>query len=101
MQDKTDSPLEFSKRVNAGKRTYFFDIKSSRSGDYYIVLTESKKRTTDSGSVFEKHKIFLYKEDVNKFVSAFEEVVSHLKENMLPDFDFDKASSEYEDVDVD
>ncbi len=76
----------YSKRVPAGKRTYFFDVKSTRSGeDYFITITESKR--VDE-SHYEKHKIFLYKEDFGKFVSAMHEVVRHIKTECLPDFDF-------------
>ena len=75
-----------SKRVPAGKRTYFFDVKSTRSGeDFFITITESK-RVGDGR--YEKHKIFLYKEDFGKFVSALHEVVSHIKEELLPEYDF-------------
>lgn len=74
----------FSKRVKAGKRTYFFDVKSTRSGeDFFITITESKRVSEDR---YEKHKIFLYKEDFGKFFRAFHEVVEHIRERM-PDAD--------------
>lgn len=69
----------FSKRIRAGKRTYFFDVKSTRSGDYYVTITESKKRLEDG--VFVKHKIFLYKEDFEKFNEGLTEVLSFVKSN--------------------
>ncbi len=69
----------FSKRVRAGKRTYFFDVKATRSGDYYITVTESKKRLEDG--VFIKHKIFLYKEDFEKFAEGMKDAVDFIKEN--------------------
>jgi hypothetical protein len=70
----------FSKVVRAGKRTYFFDVKSTRGNDYYITITESKKRFGDDGKFsFEKHKIFLYKEDFEKFAEGFKEVVDFIK----------------------
>jgi len=76
----------YSKRVLAGKRTYFFDVKSTRSGeDYFITITESKRVGERR---YEKHKIFLYKEDFGKFVSAMHEVVGHIKEDLLPDYEF-------------
>ena len=76
----------YSKRVPAGRRTYFFDVKSTRSGDdFFITITESKR--VDEGR-YEKHKIFLYKEDFGKFISALHEVVSHIKVEHLPDYDF-------------
>jgi len=69
----------FSKKVRAGKRTYFFDVKSTRSNDYYVTVTESKKRLEDG--VFVKHKIFLYKEDFEKFTEGLKEVVDYIKTN--------------------
>src|SRR5476649_2283885 len=70
----------FSKAVRAGKRTYFFDVKSTRGNDYYITITESKKRFGDDGKFsFEKHKIFLYKEDFEKFAEGFKEVIDYIK----------------------
>ncbi|UII26629.1 PUR family DNA/RNA-binding protein [Fulvivirga maritima] len=78
----------FSERVRAGKRTYFFDVKATRSNDYYLTITESKRRYKDDGFTYEKHKIFLYKEDFNKFVDALNNTVNHVKEELLPDVDF-------------
>ncbi len=78
----------FSERVRAGKRTYFFDVKATRSNDYYLTITESKRRYKDDGFTYEKHKIFLYKEDFNKFVDALHSTVNHVKEELLPDVDF-------------
>ncbi len=76
----------YSRRVPAGKRTYFFDVKTTRSGeDYFLTITESKR--VGDGS-WEKHKIFLYKEDFGKFVSALHEAVHHVQEHCLPDFEF-------------
>ena len=82
----------FSKRVRAGKRTYFFDVKSTRANDYYLILTESKKGFDDGQYV--KHKIFLYKEDFFKFVNALNEAVDHVKNDLLPDFDFEQFENE-------
>jgi len=66
----------YSKSVRAGKRTYFFDVKSTRSGDHYLTITESKKKFDQDGDFhFEKHKIFLYKEDFDKFKDGFIEVI--------------------------
>ena len=71
----------YSKSVRAGKRTYFFDVKSTRGGDYYLTITESKKRFQQDGSFhFEKHKLFLYKEDFEKFNDGFADVVSKIQE---------------------
>lgn len=77
--ENKDREEVFSKKVRAGKRTYFFDVKSTRSGDYYITVTESKKRMEDG--VFVKHKIFLYKEDFEKFREGLNETVDYIKAN--------------------
>jgi hypothetical protein len=75
----------FSKRVPAGRRTYFFDVKRTRSGDdYFITITESKR----NGERYEKHKLFLYKEDFGKFAAALHEAIDHVRDNYLPDYDF-------------
>lgn len=101
MEDHRGNDREeiFSKRVKAGKRTYFFDVKSTKSNDYYLTITESKRRMKDDSFVFEKHKIFLYKEDFGKFIEALQDSVDHVKNELLPDFDFsqyDKEESENE-----
>ena len=90
MEDNKDNgKVEiYSQRVRAGKRTYFFDVKSTRSNDYYLTITESKRRYKDDGYYYEKHKIFLYKEDFNKFVEALNVTVDHVKTELLPDVDF-------------
>ena len=76
----TDREEIFSKAVRAGKRTYFFDVKSTRGNDYYLTITESKKRFGDDGKFFyEKHKLFLYKEDFEKFAEGLTEVIAHIK----------------------
>lgn len=70
-----------SKAVRAGKRTYFFDVKATRRNDYYLTITESKKRFNRDGKFFyEKHKLFLYKEDFEKFAEALKEVVEFIRE---------------------
>ncbi len=70
----------YSKAVRAGKRTYFFDVKATRNNDYYLTITESKKKFDNDGhSSFEKHKIFLYKEDFEKFSEGLEEIVEYIK----------------------
>ena len=69
----------FTKVVRAGKRTYFFDVKATRKDDYYLTITESKKRLGKEGKVFyEKHKIFLYKEDFEKFTEGLKDAVSYI-----------------------
>lgn len=70
----------FSKAVRAGKRTYFFDVKATKRNDYFLTITESKKRFQKDGRFFfEKHKIFLYKEDFDKFADGFTEVIDYIK----------------------
>ena len=85
----------FSKRIRAGKRTYFFDVKTTRANDYYLTITESKRKYKEDGFSYEKHKIFLYKEDFNKFVSALNESVDHIKTELMPEFDFSQFDREY------
>jgi Protein of unknown function (DUF3276) len=78
----------YSKRIRAGKRrTYFFDVRSTRNNDYYLTITESRKRFNDDG--YDRHKIFLYKEDFNKFIKALNEAADYVKTELMPDFDFD------------
>lgn len=80
----------YSQRVRAGKRTYFFDVKATRANDYYLTITESRRRYKDDGFFYEKHKIFLYKEDFNKFTTALQETVGHVKEELMPEYDFNQ-----------
>lgn len=76
----------YSKAVRAGKRTYFFDVKSTRRDEMYMTVTESKKMFDRDGRYhFEKHKIFLYREDFEKFVEGLNEVVQYIKENSPAD----------------
>ena len=78
----------YSKRIRAGKRrTYFFDVRATRGNDYYITITESRKKFNENG--YDRHKIFLYKEDFNKFLKALTEAVDYVKTELMPDFDFD------------
>ena len=74
----------FTRVVRAGKRTYFFDVKATRKDDYYLTITESKKRLGKEGKVFyEKHKIFLYKEDFDKFTEGLHDAVSYIDNNNI------------------
>ena len=88
----------FSKVVKAGKRTYFFDIKGTRSNDFYLTITESKKHFDDSGRAsYEKHKMFLYPEDFEKYGNAFHEVVDLIEKrrrNEITDEDFERLRQE-------
>jgi hypothetical protein len=73
----------FSKPVRAGKRTYFFDVKATKNNDYYLTITESKRRVDKDGRfVYDKHKIFLYKEDFEKFSQGLEEVIQYIRERV-------------------
>jgi len=77
--EKTGKEEIFTKVVRAGKRTYFFDVKATRREDYYLTITESKKRIGKEGKVFyEKHKIFLYKEDFDKFTDGLRDAVEYI-----------------------
>jgi len=93
----------FSKSVRAGKRTYFFDVKSTKGKDLYLTITESKKRFNDEGKFFfEKHKLFLYKEDFDKFEEGFREAlaaISKLKESgEYPDLKSDNFNDKNEEL---
>lgn len=84
----------YSKRIRAGKRrTYFFDVRATRGNDYFLTITESRKRFDDNG--YDRHKIFLYKEDFNKFIKALGEAIDYVKTDLMPDFDFDAFNHEY------
>ena len=86
--ENNDKKMEsiYSKRIRAGKRrTYFFDVRATRGNDYYLTITESRKRFDDNG--YDRHKIFLYKEDFNKFIKALGEAVDYVKTELMPDFD--------------
>jgi Protein of unknown function (DUF3276) len=87
----------YSKKVRAGKRrTYFFDVRRTRGEDFYLTLTESTKRIQGG---YERHKIFLYKEDFNRFVQSLEETVEYIKTELMPQYDYDefaRRQDEYE-----
>ena len=101
MENET-SPRKFesvySTKVRAGKRrTYFFDVRQTKGEDYYVTLTERTKKFNSDG--YERHKISLYKEDFNRFVSSLEEVINHVKNELMPDYDYDeftKRQAEWE-----
>jgi hypothetical protein len=100
---KTDSKFNqeiHTEIVRAGKRTYFFDVKSTRNDEYYLTITESKKRFTDQGKFhFEKHKIFLYKEDFTKFADSLQAVVDYIREKQ-PEQEQDYVEAEKIEVEV-
>ncbi len=87
-RDNRNNESLYSKRIKAGKRrTYFFDVRATRGNDYFITITESKKRFDDNG--YDRHKMFLYKEDFNKFLAGLTETIGYVKTDLMPDFDFD------------
>jgi hypothetical protein len=97
--EHTDKKMDsvYSKRIKAGKRrTYFFDVRSTRGNDYFLTITESRKRFNEDG--YDRHKIFLYKEDFNKFLKGLNEAVDYVKTELMPDFDFDAFN--HEDVEA-
>lgn len=99
----------YSRRVRAGKRTYFIDVRATRGDDYYLTITESKKRFRNGAYVYEKHKIFLYKEDFAKFSEALQEAIEHIKRDLMPDVDFSRfeknddylLEEDYDDLEAD
>lgn len=92
----------YSKVIRAGKRTYFFDVKSTRNNEYYLTITESKKKIFDNGSFrYEKHKLFLYPEDFEKFTESLEDVISFIHENQPEVSQSEEVVSEPEEVTVD
>lgn len=86
----------FSKRIKAGKRrTYFFDVRATRGNDYFITITESKKRFEDGG--YDRHKMFLYKEDFNKFLAGLTDTINYVKTDLMPNFDFDAFNHDHDE----
>ncbi|HEY5371540.1 MAG TPA: DUF3276 family protein [Hanamia sp.] len=93
--ENNDKKMEsvYSQRVRAGKRrTYFFDVRETRGNDYYLTITESRKKFNEDG--YDRHKIFLYKEDFNKFLKGMTEAIDYVKTELMPDFDFDVFNHE-------
>ena len=88
MWDKQNE-FVFSKRIRAGRRTYFIDVKSTRKEDYFITITESTRKGNAEAPVI-KQKIFLYKEDFNKFERGLLEAIDYIKHELMPDYDFEK-----------
>ncbi|MCB0617299.1 MAG: DUF3276 family protein [Saprospiraceae bacterium] len=86
----------YSNKVKAGKRrTYFFDVRKTKGDDYYLTLTESTKRFNGDG--YERHKIFLYKEDFNRFISSLEDAINYVKQELMPDYDYDEFTRRQEE----
>ena len=93
--EQNDKRIEsvYSSKIRAGKRrTYFFDVRATRGNDYFLTITESRKRFDNNG--YDRHKIFLYKEDFNKFLKAVNEAVDFVKTELMPDFDFNAFNHE-------
>ena len=88
--EHNDKKMEsvYSKRIRAGKRrTYFFDVRATKGNDYFLTITESRKRFDDHG--YDRHKIFVYKEDFNKFFRALGEAIDFVKTDLMPNYNFD------------
>lgn len=98
MKDNRRNDSVFSRKLRAGKkRTYFFDVRQTRGNDYYVTLTESTRKF--HGDRVERHKIFLYKEDFNRFQELLNEAIEHVKNDLMPNFDyeeFDRRQEEWE-----
>ena len=87
----------FSKTMRAGRRTYFFDVRSTKAGDYYLTLTESKKFTNDDGSYhYKKHKIYLYKEDFSEFSSNLSEMTDYIIKEKGEEVISDRHQKDYQ-----
>jgi len=85
----------YSRKLKAGKRrTYFFDVRETRGNDFYVTVTETRKKFNAEG--FERQKIFIYKEDFNKFTDVLAQAIQHVKTELMPDFDFDHYNHEDE-----
>ncbi len=86
----------FSRKVRAGRRrTYFFDVRKTKGEDFYLTLTESTRRFNGDG--YERHKIFLYKEDFNRFLACLEETVDYVKSELMPEYDYDEFTRRHEE----
>ncbi len=89
----------YSRKVRAGKRrTYFFDVRRTKGDDFYLTLTESTKKFNGDG--YERHKLFLYKEDFNRFLASLEDVINHVKTELMPDYDYDEYTRRHEEYEA-
>ncbi len=94
-RDKRNESV-YSRKVKAGKRrTYFFDVRQTRGNEYFVTITESTKRFEDDGYI--RHKIFLYKEDFNRFVENLNDVVDHIKTELMPEYNYDEFARRYDE----
>jgi hypothetical protein len=88
----------YSRKVKAGKRrTYFFDVRQTKGSDYFVTITESTRRFEDEGYI--RHKIFLYKEDFNRFIENLTDVVEHVKTELMPEYDYEEYARRYDEED--
>lgn len=89
----------YSKVIRAGRRrTYFFDVRSTKNEEYYLTVTESKRKFDSDG--YERHKVHVYKEDFHKFINAIEDVVGHIK-TLMPDYDYDEFTRPVQTIEYD
>ena len=96
MEKDRQQDIVDSNKMRAGKRrTYFFDIRKTKGEDFYVSITESTKKFNGDG--FERHKIFIYKEDFNRFVQSLQDTVNEIKTKYLPDFDYDSFAKREEE----
>ncbi len=96
--EKREDQEIFSKAVKAGKRTYFFDVKSTRENDFYVTVTESKRQVDRDGKfTYKKHKIFLYKEDFIKFTEGLQDVINYVRENSTTEI-VERTHVDFEDL---
>lgn len=94
--DKKNNESVYSHRVKAGKRrTYFIDVRKTKGEDFYLTMTESTKRYDGRG--YDRHKIFLYKEDFNRFLNGLTDVIDHVKTELMPDYDYDEFTRRHEE----
>ena len=99
MTEKYDIQEIFSQKIRAGRRTYFFDVRSTKAGDYYMTITESIKETNDEGTPsYRKHKIYLYKEGFNNFKEAFESVSKYIIKEKGEEIISDKKNEKQDEV---
>ncbi|MDX1685161.1 MAG: DUF3276 family protein [Saprospiraceae bacterium] len=86
----------FTSKVRAGRRrTYFFDVRETKGHDYYVTITESTRKYNGDG--YERHKVFIYKEDFNRFIQGLQDAVNHVKTELLPDYDYDEFTRKQEE----
>ena len=99
MDDRRKFESVFSEKIRAGKRrTYFFDVRQTRGEDYYLTITESTRRFNGDG--YERHKIFLYKEDFNRFMDGLNKAINHVKTELMPDYDYDEYTRRHEEYEA-